>query len=235
MLRISICDDEKRQRSDLKAIINTQLELKGIDFSVIECENGQTLMSLLTKDKNYFDIIFLDIEMEGINGVEIAKQIRDINDKVVIIFVTGFSDYVFDGYEVKALNYILKPYKKEKIIDVLSEALKQINNIQNRFFVIQQKSNIYKLYLDDIIYFKSDRRKIKVITNKDTYEFYARLDDVEKDLPSSFSRIHQRYLVNLYFVLSIENSYVEINKEKLPISRRRYQNVMIAFAKIMLI
>lgn len=234
MLHICICDDEKIQRSELKSVISTQLELKGIGFSVDECENGESLKSILLKNKNYFDIIFLDIEMDGMNGVETARQIRTLNDTVVIIFVTGFADYVFDGYEVKALNYILKPYKKEKIADVLSEALKQIDSIQNDFFIVQLNSNSYKLRFRDIIYFASDRRKIKVIADQNTYEFYGKLDDIEKELPDFFIRIHQRYLVNLNFVLSIENNYVDIDGEKLPVSRKKYQDVMIAFAKTML-
>ena len=234
MLRICICDDEKIQRSELKSIINRELELKGVDFSIEESEDGETLMSILNRDKNYFDIIFLDIEMDGIDGVETARQIRALNDTAVIIFVTGFADYVFDGYEVKAFNYILKPYREEKIADVLSEALKQIDYVQNKFFIVQLNSSSYKLYLNDIIYFASDKRKIKVITEGNTYEFYGKLDDIEKELPNFFIRIHQRYLVNLNFVISIGNNYVKINGEKLPISRNRYQNVMIAFAKTML-
>lgn len=234
MLHICICDDEKIERNELKSIISMQLELKGINFYIDECENGESLKSKLEKDKNYFDIIFLDIEMDGINGVETARHIRSLNDSVIIIFVTGFADYVFDGYEVKALNYILKPYKKEKIGDVLSEALKQIGSIQNDFFIVQLNSNAYKLKLKDIIYFVSDRRKIKTITKDNIYEFYGKIDDIEKQMPSYYVRIHQRYLVNLNFVQSIEKNCVNINDEKLPISRKRYQDVMIAFAKAML-
>lgn len=132
MLHICICDDEKVQRNNLKVIISTQLELKGIDFHITECEDGESLIESLNKNKNCFDIIFLDIEMNGMNGIETAKQIRDINDTAVIIFVTGFTDYVFNGYEVRAFNYVLKPYKEEKIVDILSQALKQIDSIQNK-------------------------------------------------------------------------------------------------------
>lgn len=222
------------QRIELKSIISTQLELKGIDFSVDEGEDGEALISIIAKDKNYFDIIFLDIEMNGMNGVETARQIRDLNDTAVIIFVTGFADYVFDGYDVKALNYILKPYKKEKIIDVLFEALKRIDTVKNKFFIVQLNSNSYKLYLNDIIYFASDKRKIKVVTGENTYEFYGKLDDIEKEMPVFFIRVHQRYLVNLNFVLAIEKNYIEIKGEKLPVSRQKYQDVMIGFAKTML-
>lgn len=235
MLRICICDDVKRQRMDLKSIICTSLELNGIDFTITECESGEDVLSLLMKGEYNFDIIFLDIEMNNrLNGIETAKQVRALNETVVIIFVTGFADYVFDGYEVRAFNYILKPYKKEKIIDVLLEALKQVKQLENKFFLVQTNKNVYKICLSEIIYFASDKRKIKVVTGKKVYELYGKMDDIEKGLPDFFVRIHQRYLVNLNHVLSITNNYVEIRNEKLPISRRKYQDVIIAFAKTML-
>lgn len=229
-----MCDDEKMQRKKLRSIISTQLELKGIAFSVVECDDGESLIALLYRDSNYFDIIFLDIEMKKINGIETAKQVRRLNNIAVIIFVTGFADYVFDGYDVKALNYVLKPYKQEKIVDVLYQALKYMDYVQDEFYIIQTNNNVYKLNVHDIIYFVSNKRKVKAITTGNTYEFYEKLDDIEHDLPNFFVRIHQRYLVNLNVVSSIENNYMEIEGEKLPISRRRYQEVMIAFAKTML-
>lgn len=235
MLRICLCDDEKSQRNDLKSIIRTSLELNGYDFSVTDCKNGEDLLTLLTKGEHDFDIIFLDIEMKNrMNGVETAKQVRVLDETVVIIFVTGFADYVFDGYEVRALNYILKPYRQEKIIHVLFEALKQIEQLQNKFFLVQTNKNVNKICLSEIIYFVSDKRKVKVVTDQEIYEFYGKMDDIEKELPAYFIRIHQRYLVNLNYVLSIGNNYVEIRGEELPVSRRRYQEVMIAFAKTML-
>jgi DNA-binding LytR/AlgR family response regulator len=234
LLHICICDDEKVQRNNLKVIISTQLGLKGIDFHIAECEDGESLLESLNKNKNCFDIIFLDIEMNGMNGIETAKQIRDINDIAVIIFVTGFTDYVFNGYEVRALNYVLKPYKEEKIVDILSQALKQIDSIQNKFLMIQLNRNIYRIYFHDIIYFISDKRKLIVVTDENTYEFYGKLDDIEKEVPSFFIRIHQRYLVNLNFVSCVEDNELEIKGQKLPISRSKYQDLMIAFAKTML-
>ncbi|GAA0181071.1 LytTR family DNA-binding domain-containing protein [Clostridium sediminicola] len=235
MISICICDDEKMQRKDLKSIISMQFQLKGIEFSVVEYENGEDLLSVIRKDRNSYDIIFLDIEMNKINGIETARQVRLLNDTAIIIFITGFSDYVFDGYEVKAFNYVMKPYRQEKIVDVLFKALKQVYKEQNDFFMVQSSRNAYKINYNDIIYFVSDKRRIKVITSgENIYEFYEKLDDIEKKLPQFFVRIHQRYLVNLNFVLSIENNFIEIKDEKLPISRRRYQDVMISFAKTML-
>lgn len=234
MLRICLCDDEKGQRRNLNTIISTQMELRGIDYTIVECQDGDELIGLLHKDKHYCDMIFLDIEMKKMNGIDTAKAIRCVNGTVVIIFVTGFADYVFDGYDVKALNYVLKPYRKEKIIEVLSQALEHMGDVRDKFYVVQTKKSAYKLNVKDILYFASNKRKIKVVTENQTFEFYEKLDVIEEELPTYYIRIHLRYLVNLNHVTSIEHNVLKIGDKSLPISRSRYHTVMITFAKLML-
>ena len=192
-------------------------------------------MLLNSLQHNYFDIIFLDIEMNGLNGVEIAKKIRNNHKESVIIFVTAYSDFVFQGYEVKALNYILKPYKPEKISDVLNQALADLNQRQDTFYAIEQKSGTYKLNLVNTIYFSSDKRKVcAVTTTADHIEFYDKLDELYKELPSFFVRIHQRYIINIHFASAVEESKVIVNGETLPVSRAYKQNLIISFARTLL-
>lgn len=172
--------------------------------------------------------------MKNLGGIKTAKNIRLNNKKSVIIFVTAYPDFVFQGYEVKALNYILKPYKSEKIGQVLDSALDELEEIKDKFYPIELKSGTQKLNLNNTIYFTSNKRKISAITLNGNIEFYDKLDELEQNLPSFFVRIHQRYLVNINFVSSVESNEVNINSENLPISRGRYQAFMIEFAKTML-
>ncbi|WDV45700.1 LytTR family DNA-binding domain-containing protein [Clostridiaceae bacterium M8S5] len=232
MLNICICDDEKTQRKKLLNIIETQMQLKGLDYNVIECNCGEALIKD-TSDK-HIDIFFLDIEMNNINGIDTAKKIREYNNTSVIIFVTGFRDYVFDGYDVKALNYVLKPYTQEKIINVIGQSLKQLEHEQNKFYVVQTGKELYKLNFDDIKYFTSNKRKVTVHTKLNLIEFYEKLDNIEIDLQDQFIRTHQRYLINPKHIISIENNFINLENERIPISKRKYQEVMISFAKHML-
>lgn len=232
MLKIAICDDEKSQLNSLKNILSIHLDLKGIDYKIYEFNSGESLIDSITKE--HYDIIFSDIEMGNLDGIETARNIRLYNKKSIIIFVTAYADFVFQGYEVKAFNYILKPYSSEKIEQVLNSALDELDSIQDKFYMVESKSKTEKINLSNTFYFTSDKRKISAITTNGSIDFYDKLDDLEKSLPSFFVRIHQRYLVNINFVSSVESNSLSINGEDLPISRGRYNSFMIEFAKTML-
>lgn len=232
MLRIAICDDEKSQLNLLKNILSIHLDLKGIDYKIYEFNSGENLLDSITEED--YDIIFSDIEMANIDGIETAKNIRLHNKKSIIIFVTAYPDFVFQGYEVKAFNYILKPYKPEKIGQVLDSALDELDHIQDKFYIVESKSKSEKINLSNTYYFTSDKRKVKAVTFTGDVDFYDKLDDLEGNLPSFFVRIHQRYLININFVSSVESNNLIINGENLPISRGRYNSFMVEFAKTML-
>lgn len=231
MIQIALCDDEVKQRYQLQKIIEKELSDRKIDYKILEYGSGE---SLLAADVCRFDLIFLDVEMAGINGIETARRIRMQNTGVCLVFVTGYADYVFDGYEVRALQYILKPYKVEQIRTVLDTALKQLHERSGSFFYLETDRSFYKIPWEQIRYFSSELRKIHLSAQEREYEFYGRLNDLQSQVPSYFFRVHQRYLVNFYFVQGIENQELILPDIRLPISRSRSKDALIAFAKIML-
>ncbi len=235
MLTVAICDDDSNDRRLLKSIVDTQLALSGLDYVINEYRNGEDLIASITGHKKQYDLILLDIQMQKLDGIDTARYLRQSDINSIIVFITGYPDYVFEGYDVKAFNYILKPYKKERIIHVLENALQQINTNRTQYFIFETVNGIFKLDWNKILYFVSDKRKIKINTVKDSYEFYGKLDDIEQRLGLTFIRIHQRYLINLSFVDAVEKRYVCINNERLPISRQKYPVVIIEFAKYMLL
>lgn len=132
-MNIAICDDEKKLRCDLRNLIEIHLDLKGLAYQIEEYESGAALME---RDKTGpVDILFLDIEMPALGGMETAKALRAAGKTMLIIFVTAYPDYVFQGYEVQAFHYILKPYQETKIKEVLDNALKQLNINQGNTFL----------------------------------------------------------------------------------------------------
>lgn len=232
MLELIICDDEKTFRNDLKEIAGTELELCGIPYRLAEFTCGEDLIDALSfNDKQ---IIFLDIEMGKMDGMATAHKIREKSSDAVIIFVTSYSDYVFQGYEVRALNYILKPYAKEHIIAVLHEALKQSEISEERYYIIEQRGSSIRLPIKDINYFFSDKRSVTAVTTAASYSFYGKLDDIHETLPDYFIRIHNRYLINLSCLKSIDGNTTLIGSDVLPVSRSCKQTLSIAFAKYML-
>lgn len=230
MLEVVCCDDEKEMRKALMKIIEPDLQLQGRDYQLQECSSGEELLTISRLEA--VDLFFLDIEMKQLDGIETAKLIRKVNQHAVIIFITAFADFVFQGYEVKALNYLLKPYNGKKIIEVLRTALKELESEQPHYFVIEQKAGVTRVALKDICYFTSDRRMLTVVTTTDSYTFYGKLNELE--LPSQFLRIHNRYLVNLNYVDQVEAAFLYCNQAQLPISRKYRQSLMVSFAKNML-
>lgn len=232
MLKIAVCDDEKVFRSDLKKIISTELDLSGIDYHISEFSSGEELLDTLGDTD--FEIIFLDIEMRGLNGIAAAKELRARKKPGEIIFVTSHPDFVFQGYEVRALNYIMKPYERDKIVSVLHSALEAQDVSMEKYYVIEQQGKSIRLPLSSVKYFTSDRRIVHAVTPEKNYTFYEQLSELEAQLPGSFIRIHSRYLINLKYLGELKGNSVIVDGEALPVSRSCKSDLSIAFAKYML-
>lgn len=229
VVNIILCDDEKEQRRQLKTIIKTYMELKGVEFSFSEFPSGEALLG--SQQRITADLIFLDIEMGTMDGMETAKALRREDNPAIIVFVTAYDDYVFQGYDVKALNYILKPYDHQRIKDVLTEALSLLGQRVEDIYPLETGSGVYKLALKKVLYFMSDKRKIIAVTTGGSTDFYGKLEDVSLKVPSYFIRIHRRYLVNLNFVTGVEKDKVIVGSQVLPVSRSHHQELLLAFAK----
>ena len=232
MLRIGICDDECYARDALRLELEKILE--ETEEIVYEFSCGETAVSWLKKHLGEIDLLFLDVEMRGISGIQAAEQIRGFDTKLQIVFVTGYRDFVFQGYRVQAVDYLVKPVDAVRLSDVLDRVRRQLEQAGEKQFVFQNADGVYRLYLDEIQYFYSDKRKVSVVTKERTLSFYAKLDEVEERVGRPFVRIHQRYLVNADAVTYIGASSVRIGDEELPVSRAMKQEAVAAFAKTMI-
>ena len=232
MLQIAIADDEKKPRRALRDILEPWLELQAVPCQLWEYESGEKLCEGYRK--YHFDLIFLDIEMEGMNGMETARQLRSIDQHGILIFVTAYPDYVFQGYEVRAFHYILKPYQEKRLLDITARALEEIQQGDNDFYLLPQGAGSCRLNLRDTLYFRSEGRYITAFACSGEKSFRGKLNDLESQLPGYFVRIHQRYLVNIRQVSRTGDSFAVIGSEKLPVSRSHKQAFLIAFAGAML-
>lgn len=229
---VAICDDEKSLRGCLRKVVETKLQLEGIPYDVAEYGSGESLLCGIREREP--DLLFLDIEMKGINGMETAKRLRESCKNTILIFVTAYPDFVFQGYEVRAFHYILKPYKENKIGEVIEKALEELEEAGEQFYLIEKKSGSIRLNLKEILYFKSEGRSVEAVNGRENVRFYGKLGEVETKMPSSFLRVHNRYLVNLKHVSKIEADSLECGGEQIPVSRAYRQALMVAFARTML-
>lgn len=232
MINLAICDDDKFFRSDLRKFINTELELCGLKCRIAEFDCAETLNAWLEKTDCH--ILFLDIKMKGMDGVSAARNLRRAGKQTQIIFVTCYADYVFQGYDVRAVHYILKPYDPEKVASALHTALDLLEAEAENYYVINQKQGSIRLPLSSVKYFSSNRRKIHVVTTSGEYTFYEKLGDLESRLPDAFVRSHNRYLIHLKYLQEIRKNTAIVDGEELPVSRSCKSGLSIAFAKYML-
>lgn len=233
MLNIGICDDEASMRKALRIPLERKLQLLGEDYRIFEYDSGEALIGHLETETP--DLLFLDIEMKNLSGMDTARTLRERDAHTLLIFVTAYPDYVFQGYEVHAFHYILKPYEEYKIQKVLEQALKELGKSREQFFLVEQKSGALKIPLKTILAFSSNRRKVTVLlTDGKKTDFYGKLDEIEEGLPDYFVRCHNRHLINLNHVTALEKDRCVCGALHFPVSRACKQPLEIAFARLLL-
>ncbi|MCI8937112.1 MAG: response regulator transcription factor [Lachnospiraceae bacterium] len=237
MLRIGICDDQLNARDALRFELEKILRDKSEQI-VYEFSTGASAVRWLEKHPGEIDLLFLDVEMDGISGMDAAAQIRNFDKEICLVFVTGYTDYVFDGYKVNALDYVIKPASAKKLLDVLKRVREQLSDKYDKTFSFKNPEGTYRLPLSNIAYFYSDKRKVNIVcTSRErslSYSFYGKLDEVEAKLSHAFVRIHQRYLVNPAHVERIGSENITIAGACLPMSRALKESAAVKLAKAML-
>lgn len=226
VFNIAICDDEINICSQIENIILNHSSELGKKVEVEVYTSGEELCKSFY-DGMYFDMIFLDIELKMLNGVEVGKKIRDEmqNETTSIVYISGKDSYAMDLFDVRPLNFLIKPLKAEKIVEVVKKAI-ELSKKSNYFFEFNIGKTFYKVPHKSILYFESRGKKIKIVTKDGVKEFYGKLNDVDKQIASEdFILIHKSYLVNYFYVSEYQYEYVKLfNGVILPISQhnRKY-------------
>lgn len=232
MLRIALCDDETAARDTLRCQIEPFL--KEEEEIVYEFSSGQSAVRWLRSHAGQIDLLFLDIEMKESNGMETARLIRTFDQTLLIVFVTGYSDYVFDGYGVSALDYVIKPAAPARIQTLLARARNMLTAQEPQSFTFKNTDGIFRLPLSSIAYFYSDRRQVFAVTKNGEFPFYGKLSEVSATVGSAFVRIHQRYLINPSFVDHIGHDCVTVLGQSLPVSRSLKEDALRRLANALL-
>lgn len=218
MLRIGICDDQVDARDALRCQLDKILN-ENEEQIVYEFTSGRSAVRWLESHPGEIDLLFLDVEMDGLDGLQTAAEIRRFNQEMLLVFVTGYTDYVFDGYQVNALDYIIKPVSSSRLLTLLERIRPLMQHQEETVFVFKNTDGAYRMPYAKICYFYSDKRLVYLVTANAEYPFYAKLNDIDELLNGTFVRIHQRYLVNPQFVDHIGSAAVTIGSTSLPFSR----------------
>ena len=231
MFTIAICDDEKNICDYIENRTTEILAKNDLEAEISIFKDGSELLEKCKSNEKSFDIIFLDIKMKTLNGVECAKILREIGVESLIVFITSSAEYVFSGYEVKAFRYILKTDLVNAFSRVFGECLLELKKVNTSFFTVKASSSVKTIPLSDIFYFESDKRVLNIYTKNEIISFYEKLDNVEDELKEKdFIRTHQSYLVNALKIKSVSKDMVELtNGESLPVSKSKASKVREAY------
>lgn len=219
MIKIAIVEDEKEMASALEK--NVQQFFRDNKFE-IEIAKFNNALDLLNSYKYDFDLIFMDINLPNLNGMEASKKIRQMDNSVMIIFVTSLAQYAITGYEVNAFDFILKPISYYNFVLKMQRALLVLKTKDKKTILVPYKTNFKKVEISNIMYIEVLDHKIIFHTTKENIESFDTLKKYEELLKDSgFALCNRSYLVNLKYVKEVDNNFAYIGDNKLLISRPR--------------
>ena len=217
---ITICDDDQTLQKLLQQKIEKFCTNRDRSCKIVCCDSGEELLNLPAPD-----ILFLDIQMSGKNGMEIARELRRRHEDTILIFVTGMSEYVYEAFDVDALHYLIKPFSDEKLQEVLDKALRQLQSpteIKEKILLVKQGGLSTKVFLSDIIYAEVFNRKVMLHTINGDIEYYGKLTDLSEQAGADFYRTHRAYLVNLKYVEKYNATTVWLEQGTALLSKKQF-------------
>lgn len=225
---IAVVDDEKAIREHICGLVEEQQPESRI-------EAYATGEELLASGKR-FDIVFLDIQMEGMNGIEAARGLREKNANLgvgdtVLVFVTGIRDYVFDAFDLYAFQYLLKPIDEDKFAEVLERAVQEAAKKKERRVLFIKSRNL-TLDQSEILYIESRAKKVEIHTKgaAQAIEIYAAMDELEGQLGENFYRCHRAYIVNMDCITEYDGESITLtNGDRVYLTKKKYGEFVKAY------
>ena len=228
-LKIIICDDEPLAREQIRNYIQTYNQTIP-DYELLEFSSGEELVKNC-KAHLCADIVFLDIELNNLDGIDTAKLIRIYDKKAIIIFVSSHKERVFDAFDCETFHFITKPFSQEKFDDVLEKALAKYK-LQHQYYMIKWRNKSLKMPIEKIKFLEICRRHVVFHTYDGEFQMAATLTDVLNDLaPYGFLQTHQGYVVNMGLIRRIEGLDIMLmDGTKVCISARKRKTVITEYA-----
>lgn len=222
--RVAIVDDSKTDAEYVQSILSAWAQDRQAGVQAQRFTSAENFLFCYADDRAW-DILLLDIEMGAMDGVSLARRIRQENELVQIVFLTGFPDFMAEGYEVSALHYLMKPVAKEKLFAVLDKAAGNLRKNEKQLAISFDRQTEL-VPLSKITYIEAQKQYVVVHTDTQEYRMKASLADTEKELDEYFLKCQRSFIVNLRHVLRINNDNVVLKTgAEVPISRGIAQKI----------
>lgn len=234
MFTVAVCDNEKLICDRMCRYFETFSAEQNCPMDTMVFTSGEEIYAALSKGAS-FDLIFLDIEMYQISGIDVAKAIREYQRDLLtqIVYISAKQEYAMELFETHPLNFLVKPVKYDDVSSCIQKAL-TLKTKRGEVFTYSIGSNTYRAPLSNILYFESYGRKLRIVRNGETAEFYGRLSDIISAYgEKGFVQIHKSYVVNLGYIDNVSASNVTMfNGDVLPLSRDRRMALSEAFLEL---
>lgn len=217
-MRIAVCEDNNIVAAFMEDYI-ASMEAENIEYEIFT--SGDDLIHYMEQENVTFNILFMDIEMPGRNGIETSAYVREKDKYALIIFITDHKEYVYEVFDVLPFRFLIKPVTREALNLVMKKAFEHFNLTKQVFFFKQNKTQL-QVAFDEIIYFEGNLRKVRLVTTGGEYDFYGKISEVVKKLDGNlFLQIHNSYIVNMDQIRKISESVVLLKSgTTLPISKK---------------
>ncbi len=234
MIRIAICDDEKHMSDHIRAMASDFFRKKNREIHFRTFLSGEELLSC----DGQIDILFLDIQMKGMDGMETARKLRADEFRGFLIFITVLKEMVFQSFEVQAYDYLVKPVEEKQFEKTMERLYTSMQNASEDSLLVQKGYEGHIIREDEIVFCEIINRKIYLnLTSGEVVDYYERIENLESKLDSHFFRCHRSYLINLKHLKGYKNgtAYMDNGKE-VPVSRlrsREFSGVVLQYMKNM--
>lgn len=232
MLKIAICDDQEMERFVIDNFLKEYFATKSYEYTVVQYSRGENLVADYEDNEGGYNLLFLDILMDGMSGIEVARRIREYDVNVKIVFTTASADYILAGYDVFAFNYLIKPLEINKLKNVCDRFLKIERDIEKQSLSIRANRREVNILFNDIVYIESSNTTIYVHTKDEVYRTYGKLGDFETQLTNeNFLRCHQSYIINLNFVKECKDEFVMEGGQIVPMRQKERKQIRSKFVE----
>lgn len=218
-MQIAVCDDERKISKLLKEKIQRYCFAQNVDWEIHIFESGE---QLLKDDWMQFEVLFLDMDMPGLNGLETAKEIRKQNKEILIIFLTAYSEFVFESFKVDAFRYLIKPLKEQELQETL-EAIMQKLCDPEEYLNFRFQNETYSVKYSEILYIEGMQDKMWIYCQHDTYRWRGRMKSLNLLLKEKgFFQPHRSYIINMSKIQKYNSKEVLLEGGyRVPISKYR--------------
>lgn len=228
MLSLMICEDEPAQTAFLAELVQRWADRRRLPVQILNYPSAESFLFSYSEDPTG-DILLLDIQLDGMDGVSLAKKIREGNQRIQIIFITGLPDFMGEGYEVDALHYLLKPVREEKLFQVLDRAADRLQQAP-RTVLLPINGRPVRIFTSDILYAEAFSHTLTLHLKNGEEALRMRLSDLEEVLGQGFYRCHRSYIVSLEHTRQVLRSSVVLDDgRQVPLSRGAYDGMVQAF------